>query len=92
MSTIQKTIVLEYDGQKIISQPFNFKMACLIDDSKFKGEGLMTGCRNALIKMFEGTILTDEIIDNAIDIKILKGECNKILDWFLGIDDEVKNS
>lgn len=89
---MQKTIVLEYNGQKIVSQPFTFKHACIIDDARYKGEGLATGARNALIKMFEGTILTEEIIDNEIDIKVLRECIGKIIDWFLGIDEEVKNS
>jgi hypothetical protein len=88
----QKTIVLEYNGQKIVSQPFTFKHACIIDDERFRSGGLMTGARLALQKMFEGTIITDEIIDNEIDIKVLREACNKIIDWFLGIDEEVKNS
>lgn len=89
---MQKTIVLEYNGQKIVSQPFTFKHACLVDDARFRGEGLATGAREALIKMFEGTILTEEIIDNEIDIKELKKAINKVLDMYLGIDEEVKNS
>jgi hypothetical protein len=90
---MQKTIVIEYNGQKIISQPFTFKHACIIDDARYNNAGIATGARNALLKMFEGTVLTDEAIDNLeIDIKILKQATNKIIDWFLGIDDEVKNS
>jgi len=89
---MQKTIVLEYNGQKIVSQPFTFKHACLVDDAAYRNEGLATGARNALIKMFEGTIITEEVIDNEIDIKILKKAVGKIIDWFLGIDEEVKNS
>ena len=89
---MQKTIVLEYSGQKIVSQPFSFKHACLVDDARFRGEGLATGAREALIKMFEGTILTEEIIDKEINIKELKKAINKILDMYLGIDEEVKNS
>jgi len=83
---------LEYNGKKIVSQPFTFKHACLVDDARFKGEGLATGAREALIKMFEGTILTEEIIDKEINIKELKKAINKILDMYLGIDEEVKNS
>lgn len=89
---MQKTIVLEYNGQKIVSQPFTFKHACIIDDERYKSGGLATGARNALIKMFEGTVLTDEIIDSEIDIKELKKATGKIIDMYLGIDEEVKNS
>lgn len=88
---MQRTIVLEYNGQKVVSQPFTFKHACIIDDEKYRTGGLATGARLALQKMFEGTVLTDEIIDS-LEIKELRAATNKILDWFLGIDDELKNS
>ncbi len=89
---MQKTIVLEYNGQKIVSQPFTFKHACIIDDARYNGDGIATGARNALIKMYEGTILTEEVIDNEIDIKELKKATGRIIDMYLGIDEEVKNS
>lgn len=89
---MQKTIVLEHNGQKVISQPFTFRHACIMDDARYRGEGLATGARNAILKMFEGTVLTDEVIDNEIDIKQLKKAVEKTIDWFLGIDEEVKNS
>ena len=90
---MQKTIVLEYSGQKIVSQPFSFKHACIIDDARYRGEGIATGARNALIKMFEGTIITEKVIESdEIDIKVLREAVTKIIDWFLGIDEEVKNS
>lgn len=91
---MQRTIVIEYNGKEIVSQPFTFKHACVIDDARYKNEGLATGARNALVKMFEGTTLTEEIIDDIskIDLKVLKKANNKILDMYLGIDEEIKNS
>ncbi len=88
---MQRTIVLDYNGQKIVSHPFTFKHACIIDDERYKDGGLATGARLALQKMFEGTILTDEIIDT-LNIKELRAATGKILDWFLCIDEETKNS
>lgn len=88
----QKTIVLEYKGQKIVSQPFTFRHACIVDDERIRTGSLATGTGNALRKMFEGTIITDEAIDNEISIKELRNATSKILDWYLGIDEEVKNS
>ncbi len=92
----QKTIVLEYNGQKIVSQPFTFKHACIIDDERYNRGGLGTGARLALQKMFEGTAITDEIIDQMEEIKgglkELKKATGKILDWYLDIDKEIKNS
>lgn len=89
---MQRTIVLEYNGTPIVSQPFTFKHACLIDDERYKNGGLATSARIALVRMFEGTTLTEEIIDNNIDLKVLKKATNKILDMYLGIDEEIKNS
>lgn len=91
---MQRTIVIEYNGSQIVSQPFTFKHACLIDDERYKGGGLATGARNALLRMFEGTTLTEEIIDDIdkIDLKALKKAIDKILDMYLGIDEEIKNS
>ncbi len=96
----QRTIVLEYNGQKIVSQPFKFQHACIIDDEMYKSrqkdfeltDGLMNLWALAAIqKMFEGTILTDEIIETEINHKELKAECRKVLDWYFGINEEIKN-
>ena len=99
---MQRTIVLEYQGKKIVSQPFTFKHACIMDDERHKAKGkedaeitdstLNQWAFLALQKMFEGTELTDEVLDGAINIKELRKACSKILDWFFGVDEEVKNS
>ena len=90
---MQRTIVLEYKSKEIVSQPFTFKHACLIDDARYRNEGLATGARNTLVRMFEGTIITEEAIDNfEIDHKSLKKATDKIIDMYLGIDEEIKNS
>jgi len=90
---MQKTIVLEYKGQEIASQPFSFKHACIIDDERYKSGGLATGARNALVKMFEGTVITEEIIESdKIKLESLKAAVGKVIDMYLGIDEEVKNS
>ncbi len=87
---MQKTIVLEHNGNQVVSQPFKFIHACLIDDERYKGGGLATGARNALVKMFEGTVITEEIIEEEIEIKVLRNANDKIINMFLGIDEEVK--
>lgn len=90
---VQKTIVLEYNGKEIVSQPFSFKHACIIDDERYKSGGLATGARNALVKMFEGTVITEEIIESdKIKLESLKAAVGKVIDMYLGIDEEVKNS
>lgn len=88
---MQRTIVIEHEGKKIVSRPFTFEHACMIDDQRYKNGGLATGARNALIRMFEGTTLTEEIIDNDIEFKELRKITSKILDMFLGVDVELKN-
>lgn len=93
---MQRTIVIEYEGKEIVSQPFTFKHACLIDDERYRGGGFATGARNALVRMFEGTTLTEEKIDNMIDDKdkhsALKKAVDKILDMYFHIEEETKNS
>lgn len=90
---MQRTIVLEYKGREIVSQPFTFKHACLVDDARYRNEGLATGARNALVRMFEGTTITEEAIDAfEIEHKALKKAIDKIIDMYLGIDEEIKNS
>jgi hypothetical protein len=88
---MQKTIVLTHKEKEVVSQPFTFKHACIIDDQRYRDGGLSSGARNALVKMFEGTVITEEIIDNDIDIKVLRAATNRIIDMFLCVDDEVKN-
>jgi hypothetical protein len=98
---MQRTIVLDYNGQKVVSKPFSFKHACIIDDKRYEAgkEGnkptdsdLNIWAFSALQKMYEGTIVTDDILDNEINIKEVRNACNKLLDWYFGIDEETKNS
>ncbi len=99
---MQRTIVLTYKGEKVISNPFTFKHACIMDDARYKADkdennSPTNGDFNlwafaALQKMFEGTILTDDILEKEVDIKEVRNACIKILDWYFGIDDEIKNS
>ncbi len=98
---MQKTIVFEYNGKKHVSNPFTFKHACIIDDQMHRTQIKSEDITNATInlwsfpviqKMFEGTELTDEIIDQEINPKELRAACKKVFDWYLGIDEEIKNS
>ncbi|AEY65424.1 hypothetical protein [Clostridium sp. BNL1100] len=96
---MQRTIVLDYNGQKIVSQPFTFKHACIMDDQRHKAGDKELNMNDyklwafeSLKKMFEGTILTDEILETEIKIKEISNACTKILNWFFSIDEETKNS
>lgn len=96
---MQKTIVLEYNGEKIVSQPFTFKHACIMDDLRYKCKDKDISvpqyrefAHEALKKMFEGTIITDAVLDTEINFVEMRKICDKLLNWFFGIDEEVKNS
>lgn len=109
---IQKTIVLTYNGNKVVSKPFTFGIAVLIDDEQkryfrrasreIKEEEISENDiidalpeneinLKALKKMFEGTIITDEIIENEIDYAELRNALKKIQEMYYQIDEEVKN-
>jgi hypothetical protein len=122
--SIQKTIVLTYEGKKIVSKPFNFGIATMIDDEQHryfrharremdeinediidddgknskKDKEIIEALPDtqifykALVKMFEGTELTEEILDNEISHKELRGAIKKIQDMYYEVDEEVKNS
>ena len=106
---IQKTIVLTYGNEKIVSKPFTFGIAVLIDDEqkryfrKASNEGLERDeiieslpdnaiYLKALKKMFGGTIITDDVIENEIDYTELRKAIKRIQNMYYQIDDEIKNS
>jgi hypothetical protein len=99
---MQKTIVLEHNGEKIVSKPFSFCHACIIDDamneSREKNEQFTVATSRqwgflAIKKMFEGTTLTDEVIDEEINYKDLMEACDKVVDlYFTAINSTTKNS
>ena len=65
---IQKTLTVQYGGETIVSNPFDFEAACLVDDMRYNGigKGLMGRMhlgKNAVNYMFKGTKLTDEEIE-----------------------------
>lgn len=89
---MQNTITLEYKGETIVSKPFTFGIACIIDDGQYKGDGLATSTGKAMIKMFEGTIITDKVIDSMeIDFKSLKTARDEVLDLYLKAINSIKN-
>lgn len=98
---MQRTIVLNHNGKKYISNPFTFKHACILDDQMYRDKVKSEDITNTTInlwtlpviqKMFEGTELTDEIIENEVNIRELRNACQKVFDWYMGIDQEIKNS
>ncbi len=63
---IQKTLTVQFGGETIVSNPFDFEAACLVDDMRYDSDGkigLMHLGRKAVNHMFKGTKLTDEDIE-----------------------------
>jgi hypothetical protein len=94
---MQKTIVLKYNGQEIVSKPFTALHCRIIDDTLYKDKNAYEiAAGKALSKMFEGTVITDEIINDLehFTYKKLKTFQNKIIDWYIEAlnDEEIKNS
>lgn len=89
---MQNTITLKYNGQEVISKPFTFGIACIIDDGQYDGGGIATGTGKALIKMFEGTVITEEVIEGLkVPLNELKEARSKVLRIYLDSLEELKN-
>ena len=68
---MQNTISVTINGKKIVSHPFDFECMCLASDMHFlhmdeKGHpkiGPLRITKEAVSRMFEGTEVTDDVID-----------------------------
>lgn len=63
---IQNVLSTELNGKVIISKPFDFETACLVDDMRYSTGnpiGYMHLGKKAVSYMFRGTELTDEVIE-----------------------------
>lgn len=56
----QQVLSVEHDGNTIVSKPFDFEAACLVDDSR--SEGVLRRGAKAVSYLFEGTAVTDKVI------------------------------
>ena len=82
---MQHTLTYEQDGKTYISKPFDFEAMCLINDSHMQNEnsGYMRHCRNAVDYLFEGTDVTQDVIDK-MDVGVLGKMCRTL--WLFYID------
>lgn len=63
---IQNTLSIKLDGETIVSRPFDFEAACLVDDMRYSSTGMIGPMhlgKKAVNHMFKGTKLTDELIE-----------------------------
>lgn len=56
----QQVLTVEYGGEMIISKPFDFETMCIMDDTD---GGMLRKGMSAVSYMFEGTKVTDAVID-----------------------------
>lgn len=59
----QKTLTLKVGEKNIASNPFDFEAMCLVNDEQFKGRGSIACGRSAIPYMFQGTAVTDAVLD-----------------------------
>lgn len=66
-NSVQNVLSVDMDGEIIVSNPFDFEAACLVDDMRYSvGDpiGLMHLGKKAVNYMFIGTKLTDDKIES----------------------------
>ena len=82
---MQHTLTYEKDGKTYISKPFDFEAMCIINDSHMQNEncGFFRHCRDAVDYLFEGTDVTQDVIDN-MDIGERVEMCRTL--WLFYID------
>ncbi len=76
---IQKTLSYKLSGKTVVSKPFDFEAACLVDNRRFTGSGIigyMSLGKDAVNYMFDGTEVTEEVIE-AMPIKERKELCEQ---------------
>lgn len=94
---IQKTLTVRLNGKTIVSKPFDFEAACLVDDMRYNGSGGLVGRmhlgKNAVSHMFEGTELTASEIEK-LNFAERKRLCEEAADMYfdsLKSEDDSKN-
>lgn len=92
---IQKTLSYDLSGKTVVSKPFDFEAACLVDNRRFTGSGMvgyMSLGKDAVNYMFEGTEVTDEVIE-AMPMKERKALCEQAAKmYFDALSEGGKNS
>lgn len=79
---VQKTITLEYQGKTVVSQPFLLRHAIVMDDARLDGRGTASGALDALKAMFEGTEITDDVIDKSLELEAVHTAVLRVLEIY----------
>ena len=59
----QNTLTVKVGEKNIVSNPFDFEAMCLVNDEQFKGRGSIASGRSAIPYMFQGTAVTDAVLE-----------------------------
>ncbi len=83
---MQHTLTYETDGKKYTSKPFDFEAMCIINDAHTKNEdgGFFRHCRDAVDYLFEGTDVTQDMIDS-MDIGERIGMCRTLWRFYIDV-------
>ncbi len=87
---MQTTLTFTKDGKKYVSKPFDFKTACIINDKHSQNMcaelpdrmGVLSMCYEAVTEMFNGTEVTQDIMDS-LSIKTKSSLCCKLFDIYI---------
>ena len=63
---MQHTLIYEKDKKKYVSKPFDFEAMCIINDAHNDEtkKGPLSICRDAVDYLFEGSDVTQDVIDS----------------------------
>ena len=75
---MQKTLSIKVNKKTIVSKPWDFKTACIINDAHNDPtkRGPLNICSDTLYYIFEGTEATQDVIDK-LDVAIRTNLCLK---------------
>ena len=90
---MQEVLKINYDGEDIVSKPFDFEAMCLINDVQYKNPqaGQLRMCKNAVSYMFEGTKVTDNVL-NSLSIQKMTSLCMKLWKIYLEVLVEISKN
>lgn len=78
----QRTLSFNVGGEVIVSRPFDFEALCLMNDvHAYQTKGKFSICANAIPYLFEGTKVTNDVIENA-DVTELGVLCDELWDIY----------
>ena len=79
----QKTVKIKLGNNTVVSKPFDFEALCLINDVHGRGNtGMVSLGRAALSHMFEGTEVTESVIES-LPIAEKTAICVKIAEFYM---------